>query len=106
MFRLGKHGQKLEATREGSLEKSEEWTVLVVRKKKNVPGLLLQPAPETKPYTTSTAHSCDEFLNYAVKTEMMDERSESIRTVGKNGKCVENVTERYAAETVNEADTE
>lgn len=66
--------------------------LIVVPEKEMVPRCSLQLASEIRPSTPSTEQRSDGFLKYVVQRERMEERSQSIRGAGKEGKFVKKVT--------------
>lgn len=71
--------------RSGIFGKSGEKRVSVVKSKKTVPRCFLELASKMKPYTPWTEQGGDEFLNYVVDTEILEERWGWIKSA-ENGK--------------------
>lgn len=60
----------------------------VVQGKERVPRCPSRLASEIGPYTPSRKQQSDEFLKYVRERERMKERWESMKSVGKEEKCV------------------
>lgn len=79
-----------------------EGSTFVLEGKETALRCPLQPPSEMGPYSLSTDDESDEFLKCVVKTEIVKERRESTRTVGKEEKCV-NKMPKLMFEAVDEA---